>query len=102
MNRFIPIIFVIVTASSVNHVFADEYDLSDHPVYNWVWNEDINFSNETYSKPAVSNEYTLAYSMSILNVDFDPTHIYYEKPSAEYDHCAMEQFIKYPKCRSTK
>ena len=46
MNKFIPMILAIVMVSSTTYAFAEEYDLSDHPVYNWVWNEDINFSNE--------------------------------------------------------
>jgi len=92
-------ILAIVMVSSTTYAFAEEYDLSDHPVYNWVWNEDINFSNERYSSPKSSNDYTLAYSLSILKVDFDPTHIYYEKPTITYDYCSMEQFANYPKCR---
>jgi len=79
--------------------YAEDYDLSDHPVYNWEWNEDINFSNERYSNPKSSNDYVLAYNLSVLNVDFDPTHIYYVAPTLTYDYCDMEQFAKYPRCR---
>jgi len=92
-------ILAVVMVSSTTYAFAEEYDLSDHPVYNWTWNEDINFSNERYSNPKSSNDYTLAYSLSILKVEFDPTHIYYEKPVMSYDYCDMEQFAKYPRCR---
>tara|TARA_R100001377_G_C3096920_1_gene77842 strand:+ start:119 stop:418 length:300 start_codon:yes stop_codon:yes gene_type:complete len=99
MNKFIPMILAVVMVSSTTYAFAEEYDLSDHPVYNWTWNEDINFSNERYSNPKSSNDYTLAYSLSILKVEFDPTHIYYEKPVMSYDYCDMEQFAKYPRCR---
>jgi len=99
LNRLIPIFLVLFAVVSVTPVIAEEYDLSDHPVYNWTWNEDINFSNERYSNPKSSNDYTLAYLLSILGVDFDPTHIYYEKPTLTYDYCSMEQFAKYPKCR---
>ena len=65
MNKFIPMILAVVMVSSTTYAFAEEYDLSDHPVYNWTWNEDINFSNERYSNPKSSNHYTLAYSLSI-------------------------------------
>ena len=99
MNKFIPMILAIVMVSSTTYAFAEEYDLSDHPVYNWTWNEDINFSNERYSNPKSSNDYILEYNLSILKVDFDPTHIYYEKPTMTYDYCSMEQFAKYPRCR---
>ena len=73
-----------------------EYDLSDHPVYNWVWNEDINWSNETYSKPAISNQYYL----DALNLDFDPTHRYYEPPTpVTWDYCQTPQFHNFHRCR---
>ena len=101
MDKLIPMILAIVMVSSITYAFAEEYDLSDHPVYNWTWNEDINFSNERYSNPKSSNDYYLAYALSVLQqIDFDPTHRYYDPPVAPvYDHCAMEQFKKYPKCR---
>ena len=90
----------LLTVAMISPVMAEDYDLSGHPIYNWEWNEDINFSNERYSNPKSSNDYYLAYALSILQVDFDPTHRYYEPPVAPvYDHCAMEQFAKYPKCR---
>ena len=92
-------ILAIVMVSSTTYAFAEEYDLSDHPVYNWTWNEDINFSNERYSSPKSSNDYILEYNLSILKVDFDPTHIYYVTPTITYDYCEMEQFAKYPRCR---
>jgi len=97
-NYICHIIFLdyFTTTSSV---FAEEYDLSDHPVYNWEYNPDANFSNEIYSKPAVSNQYHLEqYSLSILKVDFDPTRIYHEKTIMTFDYCDIEQFSKYPKC----
>ena len=94
----VPILFFLIIVTTTSSIFAKEYDLSDHPVYNWTYNENVNISNERYSKPAVSNQYILEYSLSILKVDFDPTRIYYEKPVATYDYCAMEQFSKYPKC----
>ena len=94
----VPILFFLIIVTTTSSIFAKEYDLSDHPVYNWTYDEDVNISNERYSKPAVSNQYILEYSLSILKVDFDPTRIYYEKPVATYDYCAMEQFSKYPKC----
>jgi len=80
---------------SVIYTITSEYDLSDHPVYNWVWNEDINFSNERYSKPAVSNQYHL----DALNVTYDPTYRYYQYGVSTFDYCDLEQFSKYPKCR---
>ena len=92
------ILFFLIIVTTTSSIFAKEYDLSDHPVYNWSYNENANISNERHSKPAVSNQYILEYSLSILKVDFDPTRIYYEKPVATYDYCAMEQFSKYPKC----
>ena len=101
MKIIILLLTVIIVVGVTDNVFAEEdYDLSNHPVYNWVWNENINFSNERYSSPKSSNDYTLAYSLSILKVDFDPTRIYYEKPIAiVYDYCDMDQFAKYPRCR---
>ena len=93
-----PILFSLIIVTSTSSIFAEEYDLSDHPVYNWTYNENVNISNERYSQPVVSNQYILEYSLSILKVDFDPTRIYYEKPVATYDYCAMDQFFKYPKC----
>ena len=96
MNKSIPMILAIVMVSGMTPiVMAEEYDLSDHPVYNWVWTEDINWSNETFSKPAVSNQHHL----DILNVDYDPTHIYYEKATSTFDYCDLPQFSNYPKCR---
>jgi hypothetical protein len=92
------ILFFLIIVTTTSSIFAKEYDLSDHPVYNWSYNENANISNERHSKPAVSNQYILEYSLSILKVDFDPTRIYYEKPVATYDYCAIEQFSKYPKC----
>jgi hypothetical protein len=94
----VPILFFLIIVTTTSSIFAKEYDLSDHPVCNWSYNENANISNERHSKPAVSNQYILEYSLSILKVDFDPTRIYYEKPVATYDYCAMEQFSKYPKC----
>ena len=94
----VSILFFLIIVTTTSSIFAKEYDLSDHPVYNWTYNENANISNERYSKPAVSNQYILEYSLSILKVDFDPTRIYYEKPAATYDYCAMDQFFKYPKC----
>jgi hypothetical protein len=100
MNKFIPMILAIVMVSCTGNVFAEEeYDLSDHPVYNWEWNENINFSSETISHPKSSNDHVLEYNLSILKVDFDPTHIYYVTPTITYDYCEMEQFAKYPRCR---
>ena len=100
MNKFIPMILAIVMVSCTGNVFAEEeYDLSDHPVYNWEWNENINFSSETISHPKSSNDHILEYNLSILKVDFDPTHIYYVTPTITYDYCEMEQFAKYPRCR---
>ena len=93
-----PILFSLIIVTSTSSIFAEEYDLSDHPVYNLTYNENANISNERYSKPAVSNQYILEYSLSILKVDFDPTRIYYEKPVATCDYCTMEKFSKYPKC----
>ena len=95
----IPILFSLIIVTTTSSIFAEEYDLSDHPVYNWTYNEDANISNERYSKPAVSNQYTLEYLLRILKVDFDPTHIYYEQLVVTYDYCTMEQFSKYPKCK---
>ena len=93
-------ILAIVMVSCTGNVFADEeYDLSDHPIYNWEWNENINFSSETISHPKSSNDHILEYNLSILKVDFDPTHIYYVTPTITYDYCEMEQFAKYPRCR---
>jgi len=100
MNKFIPMILAIVMVSCTGNVFAEEeYDLSDHPIYNWEWNENINFSSETISHPKSSNDHILEYNLSILKVDFDPTHIYYVTPTITYDYCEMEQFAKYPRCR---
>ena len=100
MNKFIPMILAIVMVSCTGNVFADEeYDLSDHPIYNWEWNENIKFSSETISHPKSSNDHILEYNLSILKVDFDPTHIYYVTPTITYDYCEMEQFAKYPRCR---
>ena len=97
MNKAITIVLSVFVMSGMTNVFADEeYDLSDHPVYNWVWNEDINWSNEVISKPAVSNQYHLN-ALGITG--FDPTHIYYEKPTTTFDYCDLEQFAKFPKCR---
>ena len=79
--------------------YAEEYDLSDHPVYNWTWNEDINFSNERFSNPKASNEYHLEALSSFIDPNFDPTHIYYEKGVSTFDYCDIEQFAKYPRCR---
>ena len=95
----VPILFFLIIVTTTSSIFAKEYDLSDHPVYNWTYNENANISNERYSKPAVSNQYILEYSLSILKVDFDPTHVYYEQPVSTFDYCTMEQFSKYPKCR---
>ena len=95
----VPILFFLIIVTTTSSIFAKEYDLSDHPVYNWTYNENANISNERYSKPAVSNQYILEYSLSILKVDFDPTHIYYEQPVTTFDYCTMEQFSKYPKCK---
>ena len=94
----VSILFFLIIVTTTSSIFAKEYDLSDHPVYNWTYNENANISNERYSKPAVSNQYILEYSLSILKVDFDPTRTYYEKPVTTFDYCAMEQFSKYPKC----
>ena len=100
MNKFIQMILAIVMVSCTGNVFAEEeYDLSDHPIYNWEWNENINFSSETISHPKSSNDHILEYNLSILKVDFDPTHIYYVTPTITYDYCEMEQFAKYPRCR---
>ena len=95
----VPILFFLIIVTTTSSIFAKEYDLSDHPVYNWTYDEDVNISNERYSKPAVSNQYTLEYSLSILKVDFDPTHIYYEKTVTTFDYCDLEQFSNYPRCR---
>ena len=92
-------ILAIVMVSSITYSFAEEYDLSDHPVYNWTWNEDINFSNERYISPKASNIYHLEALSSFIDPDFDPTHIYYEKPVLTFDYCDLESFAKYPKCR---
>ena len=94
-----PILFSLIIVTSTSSIFAEEYDLSDHPVYNWTYNENANISNERYSEPAVSNQYTLEYLLSILKVDFDPTHIYYEKTVTTFDYCDLEQFSNYPKCK---
>jgi|TARA_B110000438_G_scaffold252331_1_gene257290 hypothetical protein len=72
-----------------------EYDLSDHPVYDWTYNPDANISSERYSKPGVSNPY----SLDILNLDFDPTFRYYTPPVSVWDYCDLEKFSKYPKCK---
>jgi len=76
-----------------------EYDLSDHPVYNWEWNEDINWSNERYSKPKSSNSYHLEALSPFIDPTFDPTKIYYEKSITTFNYCDLEAFSKYPKCR---
>jgi hypothetical protein len=87
---------IITTTSSI---FAEEYDLSDHPVYNWEYNPDANFSNEIYSKSTVSNQYHLEAIFSYIDPNFDPTRIYYEKTIMTFDYCDLEQFSKYPKCK---
>ena len=96
---FILLTVFVLSLTYTSSAVAEEYDLSNHPIYNWEWNEDINFSNERYSNPKSSNDYTLAYSLSILKVDFDPTHIYYEKTVTTFDYCDLEQFSNYPKCK---
>ena len=93
---FIIASLTLFAVTAVTPAMAEEYDLSDHPVYNWVWNEDINWSNEVISKPAVSNQYHLD-ALGITG--FDPTHIYYEKPTTTFDYCDLPQFAKFPKCR---
>ena len=96
----IPVLFTLIIVTTASSVFAqEEYDLSGHPVYNWVWNEDVNWSNERHSKPAISNQYHYDALVKILNIVFDPTHIYYEPPVSTFDYCDLEQFSKYPKCR---
>ena len=96
MTTSILFSLIIITTTSV---FAEEYDLSDHPVYNWEYNPDANFSNETYSKPAVSNQYHLEAIFPFIDPSFDPTHIYEEKTLMTFDYCDLEEFSKYPKCR---
>lgn len=95
----VSVIVAVLMISSMSYVFAEEYDLSDHPVYNWTWNEDINFSNERYSNPKASNVYHLEALSQFIDPDFDPTHIYYEKRVSTFDYCDLKQFSKYPKCR---
>jgi hypothetical protein len=87
---------IVTTTSSI---FAEEYDLSDHPVYNWEYNPDANFSNEIYSKPTVSNQYHLEAISSFIDPNFVSTRIYYEKTIMTFDYCDLEQFSKYPKCK---
>ena len=100
MNKFIPILLAIVMVSSTTTVFAEEeYDLSDHPVYNWVYNPDANFSSERFSNPKASNEYHLEALSPFIDPDFDPTYIYYEKAVSTFDYCDLESFAKYPKCK---
>lgn len=91
---------ITVQAVSLADVFAEEeYDLSDHPVYNWVYNPDANFSSERFSNPKASNEHYLKALSPFIDPDFDPTRIYYEKGVSTFDYCDLEQFSKYPKCR---
>ena len=79
---------------------AEEYDLSDHPVYQpWVWSEDRNFSAERFSNPKASNDYHLEALSPFIDPNFDPTVIYYQQPVSTYDYCVEPQFAKYPKCR---
>jgi|TARA_B110000438_G_scaffold113300_1_gene111127 hypothetical protein len=94
MITSILVILIVATAGST---FAEkEYDLSDHPVYNWVYSEDANISTERYSKPAISNQY----HFEALNIKkFDPTHHYYEFGISTFDYCDLKQFLKYPKCK---
>lgn len=107
MNKFIPMILAIVMVSGTTPMaIAEEYDLSDHPIYHeyeydlwsddYGWIRDTNISSERYSPPAVSNQYTLEL---YVEIDYDPTHIYYEKTVHVFDYCDLEQFQKYPKCR---
>lgn len=100
MNKIIPVLFAAVMLSGTTNAFAvQDYDLSNHPVYNWTWNEDINFSNERYSSPKASNIYHLQALSPFIDPDFDPTKIYYQPPVTTFDYCDLEQFAKYPKCR---
>lgn len=98
MNKFIPMaILTLAVVSCTSYVFAEEeYDLSDHPVYNWEYNPDANISSERISKPAVSNQY----SLDILKLDdYDPTVVAYQFGVMEFDYCDLESFAKYPKCK---
>jgi len=101
MNKFIPMILAVVIVSGTNYVFAEEdYDLSGHPIYQpWEYNPDRNFSSERFSNPKASNEYHLEALSPFIDPDFDPTHIYYEKPVSTFDYCDLESFAKYPKCK---
>ena len=91
----IVIILVVLIMTTTSNVFAEEYDLSDHPIYQNVYTGEYNISAERYSKPAISNQYYL----DALNVFFDPTHHYYEFGVSVFDYCDLEQFVKYPKCK---
>lgn len=93
-------LFALMIVFSVGNAYAEEYDLSDHPVYNWEYNPDANFSNERYSSPKSSNDYTLAYLLSVLQVEFDPTHRYYQPPvPVAWDYCQSPQFSNFHRCR---
>ena len=94
-----PILFSLIVVITTSSIFAEEYDLSENPVYNWEYNPDTNFSNEIYSKPTVSNQYHLEAIFSFIDPNFDPTRIYYEKIMITFDYCDLEQFSKYPKCK---
>ena len=95
-----PILSVIFIVSSISFVFAEEYDLSGHPIYQeWEYNPDRNFSSERYSSPKASNEYHLIALSPFIDPDFDPTIRYHILPVSTFDYCSLEQFTNYPKCK---
>jgi len=106
MFKIILVIFSLVIISITNYAVAEqeydydlhpieEYDLSDHPIFQpWEFNPDRNFSSQIYSNSSVSNPYYL----KSLNLTYDPTVRYYEKPMSAFDYCDLEQFSKFPKC----
>ena len=101
MQKIIPIVLTIVILTGTTPlVMAEEYDLSDHPIYQpWEYNPDRNFSNERFSNPKASNEYHLIALSPFIDNDYDPTHVYLEKRVSTFDYCDLPQFSNYPKCR---
>lgn len=97
--RIFIVLFTVLIMTGISNAFAVEYDLSAHPVYNWVYNPDANFSSERYSNPKASNVYHLEALSPFIDPDFDPTRIYYQTPVMTFDYCDLEQFSKYPRCR---
>lgn len=94
-------LFAILIACGTNAVYAEEYDLSDHPIYQpWEYDPDRNFSAFRYSEPKASNDYHLAALLPFIDPNFDPKVDYHVTPVSTFDYCDLEQFSKYPKCKN--